>query len=207
MKLLVLISGGLLVLLNAAVLLMPEAGLPAGAVPGLSLLFGVVIVIAAALQRSEPAPTPVVSAPLPPAPAPAPPPAAPRAEAELVALLALLQEKGRLIDFVNEEIAPASDEQVGAAARVVHEGCRKVIREYFEIAPLRTETEGSPIQLTQGYDTAAHRLIGSVPDQPPYRGQLVHPGWEARAVKLPRLEPTTESRRWPVIAPAEIEIA
>src|SRR5690606_29264928 len=99
--------------------------------------------------------------------------------------------------------------QVGAAARVIHDGCRKVTREYFDIAPIRSEAEGTPLQLGEGYDAGAHRLIGSVPDRPPYRGRLVHPGWEARSVKLPRVQgaDTEGGRRWPVIAPVEVEIA
>lgn len=203
MKPFLLISGGLLTLLNAAVLFYPDPSAQLG-VTALSGLTGLGLLVASLrggeAKTAAPVPAPAVADREAPAPA--------RGEAEVVAFLALLQEKGRLVDFVQEEISGASDEQVGAAARVIHEGCRKVIHEYFEIAPIRTEAEGTPLQLGEGYDTAAHRLIGSVPDRPPYRGRLVHPGWETRSVKLPRVHGTDAEggRRWPVIAPVEVEI-
>src|SRR4051812_28380124 len=58
-------------------------------------------------------------------------------------LLALLQRDARLIDFAGENLADYSDAQVGAAARLVHEGCAKVLREHFRIVPVRDEAEGS----------------------------------------------------------------
>ena len=136
----------------------------------------------------------------------APPPPPPRAEAEIVAFLALLQEQGRLVDFVKEDVAGASDQQLGVAARVVHAGCRKVLEEYFEIAAIHTGNEGDNVVLASGYDAAAHRLLGAVPENPPYTGKLLHPGWVARSVKLPRVTGTTDQRPWPVLAPAEVEL-
>ena len=47
-----------------------------------------------------------------------------RADAEIVHFLAMLQDKGRLVDFLMDDINPYSDAQVGAAARVVHAGCK-----------------------------------------------------------------------------------
>src|SRR4051812_9320358 len=38
-------------------------------------------------------------------------------------ILSMLQREGRLIDFLQEDVAAFSDAEVGAAARVVHEGC------------------------------------------------------------------------------------
>ena len=37
-------------------------------------------------------------------------------------VLSALQQEGRFIDFVQQEIAAFSDEEIGAAARVVHSG-------------------------------------------------------------------------------------
>ncbi len=56
------------------------------------------------------------------------PPEAPRAEEQTgsanaaLQLLALLQREGRFMDFVQQELASFSDADIGAAARVVHEG-------------------------------------------------------------------------------------
>ena len=199
-KKLLWVLGGLILILNAGVIFCSDAKARTG-VELLSAAFGLAILFAA--SRRE-APT------LQAAPAKASSPIAQptvRPEAEIVAFLALLQEQGRLVDFVREEIAGASDQQLGSAARVVHAGCRKVLDEYFDIQALREGNEGDRVVLEAGYDAAAHRLLGSVPNQPPYKGKLVHPGWIARSVKLPTVTGVTAQRPWPVLAPAEVELA
>ena len=47
------------------------------------------------------------------------------------------------MDFLQEDVTQYADEDVGAAARVVHTGCRTVLTEYLTIVPVRDETEGS----------------------------------------------------------------
>jgi len=205
-------AGGLLLILNAGAFFCPDPQLKAG-IEIASCVLGLSVSVLAAKTSEQPtsvqqppvkqnvsvAPEPVVI------PAPAPAPA--RAEAEIVAFLALLQEHGRLVDFVREDASTASDVQLGAAARVVHSGCRKVLSDYFEITPVHSGNEGDSIILENGYDSAAHRLLGTVSQQPPYKGKLLHPGWLARSVKLPRVTGTTEQRPWPVLAPAEVEVS
>lgn len=191
---------GLLVALNVGALFFPDPAAKAG-VQIFSAICGGLFLLRGA-KNSAAVPPPSVTPAIPPAPAPAP-----RPEAEIVAFLALLQEHGRLVDFIREDVAGAADEQLGAAARVVHAGCRKVLDEYFEIGPVRTEAEGAKIILEKGFDGGAHRLLGTVPDQPPYTGTLLHPGWAAHAVKLPRIAGVTGERPWPVLAPAEVEIS
>ncbi|RYE94717.1 MAG: DUF2760 domain-containing protein [Oxalobacteraceae bacterium] len=77
-------------------------------------------------------------------------------------LLGILQRDARLIDFAQEDLSGYSDADIGAAARVVHEGCRKVLREHFMIEPVLRESEGSPIAVSPGFDAAAIRLTGNV---------------------------------------------
>ncbi|MEJ8847872.1 DUF2760 domain-containing protein [Variovorax rhizosphaerae] len=143
-----------------------------------------------------------------PAPAPvAPPPAAPvlkeaGPEAALQ-LLALLQREARLIDFVGEDIGAYGDADVGAAARLVHEGCAKVLREHFSIVPVREEAEGARVTLPAGFDAAAVRLTGNVVGQPPFAGNLTHRGWRVTDVRLPR---TAEQHDARVVSPAEVEL-
>ena len=48
-------------------------------------------------------------------------------------LLGLLQQEGRLIDFLEEDIAPYSDAQVGAAVRAIHAGCRTALHQRMQI--------------------------------------------------------------------------
>lgn len=188
-------------ILNAGILFYPDPTAKA-AVQIFSTVCGLVVV-AASLRNTAPQPVAAPAPPVVPVPAPLPP----RAEAEIVAFLALLQENGRLVDFAREDITGATDEQLGGAARVVHSGCRKVLDEYFEIHPVRAESEGARVVLDKGFDAPAHRLLGSVPDQPPYQGKLLHPGWMAQSVKLPRITGVTEQRPWPVLAPAEVELS
>ena len=98
------------------------------------------------------------------APAPAPVAASPRPAAlrdtlpdSALQLLMLLQQEGRLVDFLEENVTAYSDAEIGGAARVVHEGCRKVIREYVQIEPVREEAEGARLTLPAGFDAASVR--------------------------------------------------
>jgi len=146
-----------------------------------------------------------VPSPAQPAPAPAmPPPVLKEAGPEAaLQLLALLQREARLIDFVGEDIAPYTDAQIGAAARLVHEGCAKVLREHFSIVPVRDEAEGARVTLPTGFDAAAIRLTGNVVGQPPFTGSLTHRGWRVAEVRLPK---TAEQHDARVVAPAEVEL-
>jgi len=146
-----------------------------------------------------------LSAPPPAAaPAPAPQPAVQAApDTAALQLLGLLQREARFIDFVEENIAAYSDADIGAAGRVVHEGCRKVLREHFSIAPVRSEAEGSRITLAAGFDAAATRLTGNVVGQAPFVGRLAHRGWRVTDSRLPQLAARHDAA---VIAQAEVEL-
>ncbi|CBL44933.1 Conserved hypothetical protein [gamma proteobacterium HdN1] len=118
-------------------------------------------------------------------------------------LLSLLQQDARLLDFLSEDINAYSDAEVGAAARVVHEGGQKVLADYFTLAPIRSEEEETRITLPEGYDASSIRLTGNVVGQPPFSGILVHRGWQVKEVRLPK---TTEGRKLSIVAPAEVEL-
>ncbi len=140
----------------------------------------------------------------PAAPAAAAVPVSPEAavEAGVVQFLARLQEKGRLVDFVMDDITPSSNEQVGAAARVVHQGCREVLQTAFEIKPVHGGEEREELTLSGDFDAAAYRLVGKVPEQPPYQGVVLHRGWKTARISLPKVSEAARE----VIAPAEVEI-
>ena len=156
----------------------------------------------------QPAPAPVtVAAPTPaPAPAPAAPPPAPLREApheSALQLLGLLQREARFIDFIEEDVKAYSDADIGGAARVVHEGCRKVLREHFSLAPLRSEPEGSRITLPEGFDAAAVRVTGNVVGKAPFTGTLSHRGWRVTDTRLPQLAAGHDAA---IVAQAEVEL-
>ncbi|HUJ29510.1 MAG TPA: DUF2760 domain-containing protein [Myxococcales bacterium] len=148
-------------------------------------------------------------APLPEPPDRATPPAIPTAQAEAslarneqaLQLLSMLQREGRLIDFCEEEIAGVPDAQLGAAARTVHDGCRKALRSAFELLPVRGEPEGAALTLPVGFDPRAVRITGNLVGSPPFAGVLRHHGWRAGAIRMPNAsgDPT-------LLAPAEVEL-
>ena len=93
---------------------------------------------------------------------PAAPPLKEAAPDGALQLLGLLQREARFIDFIQEDVAAYGDADVGAAARLVHEGCRKVLSDNFSIDPVRDEDEGSAITLPEGFDAAAIRITGNL---------------------------------------------
>ena len=141
-----------------------------------------------------------------PEPAPLLPPAAVLQDAppdSALVLLGLLQKEGRFVDFLQEDITSYSDQEIGAAARVVHQGCQQVLGEYLSIAPVRDEAEGTRVTLSKGFDPAAVRPTGNVVGDPPFTGALVHRGWRAVDVRLPKV---ASSRDVSILAAAEVEL-
>jgi hypothetical protein len=150
-----------------------------------------------AAPAPAPAPTPT------PAPAAAPTPLRVNTPESALQLLGLLQREARLIDFANENIAAYADADIGAAARVVHEGCARVLREHFTIEPVRAENEGARVTLPEGFDAAGVRLTGNVVGKAPFTGTLNHRGWRASDVRLPQLADRHDAS---IVAPAEVEL-
>jgi hypothetical protein len=137
---------------------------------------------------------------------PTPVPARPnQADAEIVSFLAMLQARGRLVDFLMDDINAYGDTQVGAAARVVHTGCKAALLEHFRISPVRTESEGATVQVAAGYLPDEYRLLGKISGPAPFSGVLVHHGWKTDMVNLPRIL-RSSADRLPAIAPAEVEL-
>ena len=118
-------------------------------------------------------------------------------------LLSALQREGRLVDFIEEDLAGYPDATVGAAARAVHAGCKKAIQEYFRLEPVMREPEGATVEVRTGFDPAAVRLTGNVVGAPPFRGALRHHGWRAQDVKLPQASDGMDPA---IVAPAEVEL-
>lgn len=118
-------------------------------------------------------------------------------------LLGMLQRDARFIDFIEEDIAAYPDADVGAAARIVHEGCRKVLREHFIIEPVHSEAEGSRVSVPEGFDAGAIRLTGRVVGEPPFAGTLAHRGWRVTETRLPML---ANGHDVSIVAQAEVEL-
>jgi len=118
-------------------------------------------------------------------------------------LLAIFQREGRFIDFLQEEVSGFTDAEIGAAARVVHEGCTRGLSDILELSTVRTEAEGAAVELPPGFDAARTRVTGNVVGEPPFRGTLAHHGWQAKNVRLPA---RAEGHDPSILAPAEVEL-
>jgi len=135
-------------------------------------------------------------APTPPKPEqPSPVPA--------VQILSLLQRKGRLIDFLQEDIQAYDDAQIGAAVRNVHSGCREVLDAHVTLAPVLEKEENTQVTIEGGFDAHAIRLTGNVSGEPPFQGMLRHRGWRVERIDLPQL---LHERDDHIVAPAEVEV-
>ena len=121
-----------------------------------------------------------------------------------LALLALLQREGRFVDFVRDSVDGASDDDIGAAAREVHRGCRKVLDQYLSFEPVMPGEQDEKVSVPKGFDPAEVRLVGEAKGEPPYKGTLRHHGWRVVDAKLPALADGVDRT---VIAPAEVEIS
>jgi hypothetical protein len=117
-------------------------------------------------------------------------------------LLSLLQREGRFVDFVEQEITAFSDADIGAAARLVHEGCRRALHAHGRIVSVRTEAEGAPLTLQQA--SADVKLVGNVAGSAPFRGVLRHRGWRVEELTLPQAIGSHDPK---LVAPAELELS
>ncbi len=126
------------------------------------------------------------------------------AEGPDLRVLAVLQRDGRLVDFLQEEIDPYTDAQVGAAVRDIHRGCRKALRDYLTLEPVLGAAEGESVTVTADFDPAAVRLTGNVAGNPPFRGVLKHHGWRVKAAQWPTLPGSRPDAT--ILAPAEVEL-
>ena len=152
-------------------------------------------------------PTSSIAAPAPkPAAAPARPLEMPpeRLHASGLSVLAMLQREGRLIDFLQEDLAAFADADIGASARAVHAGCRKALAQCLTLEPVLKESEGTSVAIPAGFDANRIRLTGNVAGQGPFRGVVMHHGWATSAVRLPVTSEAMDPR---VLAPAEVELS
>jgi hypothetical protein len=120
-----------------------------------------------------------------------------------VHLLTRLQREGRLLDFLAEDLDAYDDAQIGAAARGVHAGCRRVVEKLLAPRPVMAEGEETPVTLDEDYDATSVTLTGRVGDHPPFQGIVRHAGWRATRIDIPLLSEKTDPA---IIAPAEVEV-
>jgi hypothetical protein len=143
-------------------------------------------------KKEEPKKKMTAEASSPPSPSPA------------IQMLSILQRQGRFIDFLQEDLGMYSDEQVGAAVRNVHQGCKEALSQHVELKPVLEQEEGAQITIKPGFDLHSIRLSGNVAGDPPFKGVLRHHGWRVVRVDLPRQVRDQEKEM--VLMPAEVEV-
>jgi hypothetical protein len=134
-------------------------------------------------------------------PAPQSPAVEPHASGLFV--LSLLQREGRLLDFLREDVGGFSDADIGAAARLVHDACRKVLQQYLPLQPVATQAEGETVSIAADFDAQKFRLVGHVSGPGPWRGTIKHRGLIAATNSFP---PVPTSLNLNVLAPCEVEV-
>lgn len=141
------------------------------------------------------------------APAKARKPAAGAAEQHTdgaLALLALMQREGRLVDFLQESLDDYDDSDIGASVRDIHRGLKKVLSEHLDIEPVMPGEEDDAVTVPKGFDPGEVRLVGEVNGEPPFKGVLRHHGWRVTKAALPTLSEGVDRH---ILAPAEIEVS
>jgi hypothetical protein len=129
-------------------------------------------------------------------------PSQPSASTGALQLLSLLQREGRFVDFVQQDVAGFKDVDIGAAARVVHEGCRRALHNHARVVHVRSEAEGAAVVLERA--SADVKLVGNVAGAAPFRGVLRHRGWRVEELTLPTLLGSHDPK---VVAAAELELS
>lgn len=105
-------------------------------------------------------------------------------------ILGILQRDARLIDFLMEDIAPYSDDQIGAAVRTVHADSRASLLRHVTLAPVIDSVEGTyqKLDATKAPDPNRIKLIGNVPASGKVAGGVLrHKGWKTTGTTLPRV--------------------
>jgi hypothetical protein len=118
-----------------------------------------------------------------------------------VILLATLQREARLVDLIHEDFAQYSDAQVGAAARPCLQQCADVLNRLFELKPVVVASEGESVDIGRNASPMRYQWIGEGTAE---SGKLVHHGWQATKVELPKWSGEVADAN--VIAPAQVQV-
>lgn len=134
---------------------------------------------------------------------PVEPPKPPKPSGAPLRMLALLQAEARLVDFLMEDIQGLPDAQIGQAVREVHKKAAAALKQHAVIEPVLDGKEDETVSVPKGFDPSAIRVVGNVTGEPPFTGQVNHPGWRVKELKL---APPPEGADEFVLQPAEVQI-
>jgi hypothetical protein len=134
---------------------------------------------------------------------PAEPPKPAKPSGAPLRMLALLQAEARLVDFLMEDIQGLPDAQIGQAVREVHKKAAAALKQHAVIEQVLPGKEDDTVTVPKGFDPSAIRVVGNVTGEPPFTGQINHPGWRVKELKL---APPPEGADEFVLQPAEVQI-
>lgn len=136
--------------------------------------------------------------------APVAPAAPPKPSGEPLRLLALLQTEARLVDFLMEDLSGITDNaQVGQAVREIHKKAQQVLKDHLVLEEIISDPGTGSVTVPKGFDPSAVRVVGNVTGEPPFTGELQHPGWRVKELKLPV---KAEGQDAFVLQPAEVQL-
>jgi hypothetical protein len=118
-------------------------------------------------------------------------------------MLALLQAEARLVDFLMEDIDGADSKTIGDAVREIHKKAQAALKQHAVIEPVLAGNEGDTATVPAGFDPSAVRVVGNVTGSPPFTGEINHPGWRVKELKL--AAPPEGADEF-VLHPAEVRI-
>ena len=130
-------------------------------------------------------------------------PKPPKPSGAALRMLALLQAESRLVDFLLEDVQAYKDEQIGQAVREVHRKAQAALKQHAVIEPVLPGREDETVTVPKGFDPSAIRVVGNVTGEPPFTGQIQHPGWRVKELKL--AAPAEGADEF-VLQPAEVQI-
>lgn len=122
---------------------------------------------------------------------------------ESLRLLAILQTDARLIDFLMENLSAAPADAVKNGVMEVQKKAVAALNKHLVLEPILAGTEGDRVTVPKGFDPSAISVLGHVTGEPPFAGELQHPGWKVKEIKLPT---GTDGRDLFVIQPAEVQM-
>jgi len=117
-----------------------------------------------------------------------------------ITLLATLQREARLVDLIQEDLSQYSDAQVGAAARPCLQQCAGVFTRLFELQPVVAAAEGEMVDVGSNASSIRYQWVG---EGTAASGKLVHHGWLATKIELPKW--TGDDSDVNVVAPAQVQ--
>ncbi len=135
------------------------------------------------------------------------PPKPLKASGAALRMLAILQAEARLVDFLMEDIQGTTKEQleqIGSAVLKVHKDAQNALKHHAVIETILSGNEGDTTTVPKGFDPSAIRVVGNVTGEPPFTGQIQHPGWRVKQLKVSALPESADEF---VLQPAEVQIA